>query len=106
MLRSLKKRLKRSKKSVPRKNPTHEVADIGAECGGDSEGEYRSGGDLQVDEADGIDSTMAPDINRGDGSQTVTQDRRLANQQLPASNPSTSTPGHCEGGNASECGRS
>ena len=48
---------------------------------------------------------MAPDTNRGGDPQTANQDGRIENQQLPAPNASTPTPGH-EGGDSSECGRS
>jgi len=48
MLRFLKKRFKFSKDPVPPEDLTHQNTDIGVECGGDSEGEYRSR-DLRAD---------------------------------------------------------
>jgi len=42
MLRFLKKRFKFSKDPVAPEDPTHQNTEIGAECGRDSESEYRS----------------------------------------------------------------
>ena len=53
----------------------------------------------------GADSTTAPGINHGRGSQVASQDGRVENQQLPAPNASTVTPGHDGGDSASECGQ-
>jgi len=96
MLRFLKKRFKPSKNPVPPENPTHEITDIGAECGKNSEGEK----DLRADEADGTDSTMAPDIDHGGGSRIANQDGRVEDQLFSAQNTSTLTPGE-EGDNTS-----
>ena len=51
------------------------------------------------------DSTMALGINHERGSQVVSKDGRVENQQPPAPNPSTLTPGHDGGESASECGQ-
>lgn len=47
---------------------------------------------------------MVPDTNHGEGSRVANQDRTIEDQQLPAQNAPTLTPGH-KGGSASECGR-
>ena len=59
--------------------------------------------DLRADKADGADSTIVPGINHGRRSQVASQDGRVENQQLPAPNTSTPTPGHDGGDLASEC---
>ena len=61
--------------------------------------------DLRADKADGADSTMVPGINHGRRSQVASQDGRVEDQQLPAPNTSTLTPGHEGGDSASECGQ-
>jgi hypothetical protein len=48
---------------------------------------------LKADETDGTDSTVAPDTNHAGGSQTANQDERIMDQQLPAPNAPTVTPG-------------
>ena len=100
MLRFLKKRFKFSKDPVAPEDPTHQNTEIGAERGRDSESEYLSI-DLRVDTADGIDSTIAPDLNHGGGSRIAKQDGNVGYQQLPASKTSTPAPGD-ELGNAGE----
>jgi len=95
--------LKPSPKLVPAENPTHQITDIDAECGGDTKGEYRSI-DLRADVADGTDSTITPDLNHGGGSRIANQDNWSEDQQLPVQNASTPIPGD-ERGNASERGR-
>jgi len=60
--------------------------------------------DLGTDEADGTDKASGPDANHGGGSGIVTQDRRTGDQQVPAPNASTPTPGH-KSSDASECGQ-
>jgi len=107
MLRFLKKRFKFSKNPVPPENPAHQNTDTGAECGMDTEGGYRSR-DLRAEEADGADSTVAPDLNvnhggDGGGSRIPNQDSRSEDQQFPAQNASTPAPRH-EGDNTGECG--
>ena len=104
MLRFLKKHRKPFNKPVPPDGPARQTADIGAEHGRDSKGGYRSR-KVSADKVDGTDSTMAPGINRGRGSQVASQDGRVDNQQLPAQNTSTLTPGHDGGDSASECGQ-
>ena len=83
MLRFLKRRLEKSRKSSPKSEDP-----IGVECGRDSDGEHLSfEKDLTADEADGIDSVIVPDINDGGCSRIATQGGRIGNQQLPAPNP-------------------
>ena len=53
--------------------------------------------DLRVDEADGTDSTTGPDIIHGGGSPMANRDGRIEDQQLPAPNASTLTPGQGTG---------
>ena len=105
MLRFLKKRVKPSKKPVPPENPTHcQFTDIG---GGNSGGEHRSREISEADEADGTDSTIAPDLNHGGdggGSRITNHDGRVEDQRLPAPNASTPTPGD-ERVNTSERGQ-
>jgi len=100
MLRFLKKRFKPSKKPVPPENLTHQITDIGAEDGRDSEGEYRLR-DPRA-EADGTDSTIALDIDHRRGSQIAHRDGGVEEQQLPAQNAPTPILRH-EGDNTSEC---
>ena len=47
---------------------------------------------------------MGPDINHKGSSQTATQDTRNKDQQLPAPNASTSTPGHGSGDTSEQPG--
>ena len=60
--------------------------------------------DLRADKIDEADSTTAPDTNRGGSSRIANrrQDRRTGDQQLPAQNASTPTPGQ-SGGDTCEC---
>ena len=102
-LRFLKELFKRHKKTVPPENPPRQTTDPGAGCGRDYEGEYRLG-NISADDAYEIDSTMAPENNHGGGSRIANQSGRIGDQQLPAPNTSTQTPGH-GGGDASVCGR-
>jgi len=60
--------------------------------------------DLGTDEADATDKASCPDANHGGGSGIVTQDWRTGDQQVPAPDASTLTPGH-KSSDASECGR-
>ena len=70
-------RCEKSRKSTPLEISTCQITDVGAERKGDS------------------------NINHRGGSVIATQDRRTGDQQHPATNASTTTPGH-EGGDASE----
>ena len=101
MLRFLKKHRKPFNKLVPPESPARQTADIGAEHGRDSKGEYSSG-KISADKVDGTDSTMAPDTNHRGDSRIANQDRRVGDQQLPTQNVSTLTPRQ-GGGDASEC---
>jgi len=103
VLRFVKKHFKFSKDPVAPENPTHQHTNIGAECGGDSEGEYRSR-DLRADMADGTDSAIAPDLSHGGGSRIPNKNSKSEDQQLPASKTSTPTPGD-ELGKAGERGQ-
>ena len=58
---------------------------------------------LGADKADGTDSTIALDANRGGSSRVVNRGERVADEQLTAQIVSTPTPGD-DGGDASECG--
>ena len=60
--------------------------------------------DLRADKIDEADSTTAPGTNRGGSSRIAnrSQDRRTGDQQLPAQNASTPTPGQ-SGGDTCEC---
>jgi hypothetical protein len=103
MIRFLKKFYKPSKKPVPPENPAHQATVIGAGHGRDSESEHPSR-KIELIRPIGLIRPWHTDINRGEGSRVVNQDRGIEDQQLPAPNASTPTPGH-EGGDASECDR-
>ena len=92
VLRFVKKHFKFSEDPVAPENPTHQDTDIGAECGRDSEGEYRSR-DLRADMADGTDSAIAPDLSHGGGSRIPNKNSKSEEQQFPAQDASASTPG-------------
>ena len=99
----LKKPSKPSKKSATPDNPTHQTTETGAESDRDSKGEHLSR-DLRANKAYGADPAIASGINHGGGSQTVIQDGRIGDQQLPAPGAPTLAPGY-EGGGAGECSR-
>ena len=104
MLRFLKKHRKFPPNPVPPESPAHQITDTGAERDRDPEGQCNSR-KISADKAGGADSTMAPGINHGKGSQVTSQDGRVENQQHPAPNTSTLTPGHDGGDSTSECGQ-
>jgi len=92
MLRFLKKRWKKYRKS---ETPTRTAT--GTACGGDPNGEYLPGETPKPDEIDGTYEAIATGINHGGGSQIATQDTKTRDQQVPALNASTLTPGHDSG---------
>ena len=100
MLRFLKKHTTLSKQRVPPENPVHRNTGINAGHHNDPEGEDR----LKRTGADGTDSTMPPDINRGGGPLVANQGGSIENHQLPAPNTSTLTPRHAH--DTVESGRS
>lgn len=108
MLHFLKKRLGKSRKSsqklAPLENPTYQTIDTDAECGRDSDGEYRSGEISELMKPMGF--IMALDINDGGGSRVATCSGRIEDRRLSAPNASTLglIPGHHDG-DASECGQ-
>ena len=105
MLRFLKKhrKPKSPKTPVPPENATRQTTNISEEYGRDPElGEHRSRRISElILETDGADLTTTPDTNHGGGSRIAKQDGRNENQQFPAPDVSTLTPGH-EGGDPSE----
>ena len=58
--------------------------------------------DIRGDETDGTDNSVEPDINHRGDSQIVNRDRITGDQQPPASDTPTFTPGP-DGGDPSEC---
>ena len=99
MLRFIKKRWKKTREPstpVPLEDPTHQITDMGAECGGGSDGECLLG-ETGAGGTSGADGAAGSDINHRVDSRIPTQDRRIGDRQLPAPNASTLTPGHESG---------
>ena len=102
MLHFLKKHWKQkpSKTQAPPEDAAHQITNIGTGYGRDSEGKRRSR-QISTDKADETDPTMEPDTSYREGPRIVNQGGRIENQQRPAPNVSTLTPGH-GGDDASE----